>query len=104
MNNHMLAFLLIAISFSSCSDYAYDPGDAPAVSDPAVSAVTKNVTITPTLTFQTIQGIGASDCWMGNWVGRDWTSSREGIATLLFSQKITDGQPEGIGLSMWRVN
>lgn len=100
----MLAFLLIAISFSSCSDYAYDPGDAPAVSDPAVSAVTKNVTITPTLTFQTIQGIGASDCWMGNWVGRDWTSSREGIATLLFSQKITDGQPEGIGLSMWRVN
>ena len=50
----MLAFLLIAISFSSCSDYAYDPGDAPAVSDPAVSAVTKNVTITPTLTFQTL--------------------------------------------------
>jgi len=88
----------------SCSDYAYDPGEPDAPRDPMESAVEKAVTIDPAVTFQTMQGIGASDCWMGNWVGRDWTTAREGIARVMFSQEIVDGQPQGIGMSMWRVN
>ncbi len=89
---------------SSCSDYAYEPGDPAPARDPMEAAVEKQVSINPAITYQTMQGIGASDCWMGNWVGRDWTGCREQIARLMFSRKIVDGQPEGIGMSMWRVN
>lgn len=56
-------------------------------------------------TFQTIDGIGASDCWTANYVGRDWEESqRAQIADLLFSREIKNGRPVGIGLSMWRTN
>ena len=89
---------------SSCSDYAYEPGDPAPARDPMEAAVEKQVSINPAITYQTMQGIGASDCWMGNWVGRDWTGCREQIARLMFSRKIVDGQPEGIGMSMWRVH
>ncbi len=89
---------------SACSDNAYNPGEPGAPADPMDAAIDKSVVINPAVTYQTMQGIGASDCWMGNWVGRDWTTAREGIARLLFSQEIVDGQPQGIGLSMWRVN
>lgn len=93
-----------AALMSSCSDYAYDPGDPAPARDPMESAVDKTVTIDPSVTYQTMQGIGASDCWMANWVGRDWTESRSRLAELMFSQEIVDGQPKGIGMSMWRVN
>jgi|GEM_PF-983089 len=105
MKPQIYSFLLAGVAMmSSCSDYAYDPGDPSPARDPMESAVDKAVTINPSITYQTMQGIGASDCWMGNWVGRDWTGAREGIARLMFSQQIVDGQPQGIGMSMWRVN
>lgn len=53
---------------------------------------------------QTIRGIGASDCWLGNWIGQYWSTGRADVARLLFSQNIRNGKPDGIGLSMWRVN
>lgn len=53
---------------------------------------------------QTIQGFAASDCWAPAVIGRHWTNSRNAIAELLFSQELKDGQPAGIGLSMWRSN
>ena len=37
-------------------------------------------------------------------IGRHWLNSRDGIAQLLFSKEMKDGQPLGIGLSMWRTN
>ncbi|HXK75399.1 MAG TPA: glycoside hydrolase [Bacteroidaceae bacterium] len=56
-------------------------------------------------TYQTMEGFGASDCWSGNYVGRDWDESkRASIADLLFSQDIEGGHAKGIGLSMWRSN
>ena len=54
--------------------------------------------------YQTIEGFGASDCWMPSFVGKYWTTHRESIARLLFSKEMKDGQPQGIGLSMWRTN
>ena len=74
------------------------PNDEPAVS------VDKNVTINAGQTFQTIKGFAASDCWTPAFVGKYWTNTRNEIAELLFSSEIADGQPKGIGLSMWRVN
>lgn len=54
--------------------------------------------------YQTIEGFSASDCWAPAVIGRHWTNSRDGIAELLFSRELKDGQPTGIGLSMWRTN
>lgn len=67
---------------------------------------TVQVSIDPTYTYQTIEAFSASDCWAGNYVGESWNENKkEQIAKYLFSQNIqSNGTPEGIGLSMWRVN
>lgn len=55
-------------------------------------------------TYQTIEGFGASDCWLGEFVGRNY-ADKDKMAKLLFSQDtLPNGSLEGIGLSMWRVN
>lgn len=65
----------------------------------------QKITIDASKTYQEIEGFAASDCWLPNQIGQYWTDNRYDIATLLFSQNITtDGDPNGIGLSMWRVN
>lgn len=64
------------------------------------------ITIDPAATYQTMRGFAASDCWCGNFVGKHWNEpEKEQIAKWLFSQNLDDdGNPEGIGLSMWRFN
>ncbi len=54
--------------------------------------------------YQSIDGFGASDAWRMQFVGKNWPlAKRERIAQLLFSQEIDKaGNPEGIGLSLWR--
>ncbi len=91
-------------AMTACSDNAYKPGEPQAARPAEAYAVDKDVAINAANTHQTIAGFGASDCWMCQWVGRDWTTNRARIAELLFSQEVADGQPKGIGLSMWRVN
>lgn len=53
---------------------------------------------------QTIEGFGASDAWRVQFVGANWPREKaERIADLLFSQEMDEnGNPEGIGLSIWR--
>ena len=55
---------------------------------------------------QTVLDFGASDCWLGDYVGRYFTDNmKERAAKLLFARSFNRaGQPEGIGLSNWRVN
>ncbi|WP_201982378.1 glycoside hydrolase [Hymenobacter rubidus] len=54
---------------------------------------------------QTIANFAASDAWSCQFVGQWPTAKKEAIADLLFSQEASpDGQPKGIGLSMWRFN
>lgn len=62
------------------------------------------VTIHPDQERQVIHGFGASDAWRCQFVGKNWPlEKREQIADLLFSRKFDkDGNPEGIGLSIWR--
>lgn len=56
-------------------------------------------------TYQTIDNFGASDAWSAQFVGTWPDNKRKAIADLLFSTKINkDGQPKGIGLSLWRFN
>jgi O-glycosyl hydrolase len=63
------------------------------------------ITINAATQYQTIEGFAASDCWMGNFVGQWNGNNKATVAKYLFSQKMdNNGSPEGIGLSMWRVN
>lgn len=63
-------------------------------------------TIKPGNEFQTIHGIGASDAWACQFVGKNWPDQKKNkIADLLFStENDADGNPKGIGLSIWRFN
>lgn len=55
---------------------------------------------------QTMHSFGASDCWGIKFIGKNWPlAKRNQIADLLFSQEMDkNGNPKGIGLSMWRIN
>lgn len=99
-----LLFASLATSLSACSDDAVNESQPETPNDEPAVSVDKNVTINAGQTFQTIKGFAASDCWTPAFVGKYWTNNRNEIAELLFSSEIADGQPKGIGLSMWRVN
>lgn len=64
------------------------------------------VEIDPGKKFQKIEYFGASDAWSTQYVGDYWEDLlKEKAARLLFSRKFDGaGNPEGIGLSLWRVN
>jgi len=98
----MNILLLIGMfSLASCGDSGVD---SPPKDDVNVD-ITKNVTIDATVTYQTIDGFAASDCWVPNYIGKYWNNDeKEAIANLLFSKEIKNGAPQGIGLSMWRFN
>ncbi len=72
----------------------------------ACAAFPAEVSINPDKTFQTIDNFAAADAWSGNFVGQYFDAAqKERLAKWLFSRKLgADGNPEGIGLSMWRVN
>jgi O-glycosyl hydrolase len=56
-------------------------------------------------TYQTIEHFGASDAWSAQFVGKWPDPKKQGIAELLFSnENDSEGNPKGIGLSMWRFN
>jgi O-glycosyl hydrolase len=65
---------------------------------------TQQIRIDPSICYQTIDGFGASDAWRCQFVGKNWPlEKREHIADLLFSQESdAQGNPKGIGLSIWR--
>ena len=67
---------------------------------------TYHVTISPNTTYQTIEDFGASDCWTADFVGKYFSDAeKEKSARWLFSREFDiNGNPEGIGLSMWRIN
>lgn len=94
---------LMLLVAASCSDDT-PVNSVPEEPDVPEVSVEKQVTIDPSVRYQTLQGFAASDCWSPSYVGKYWTNSRERITELLFSSEITDGQPKGIGLSQWRVN
>ena len=56
------------------------------------------------VTYQSIDGFGGSDAWRAQFVGKNWPmEKRNHIADLLFSQEFdAEGNPKGIGLSLWR--
>jgi O-glycosyl hydrolase len=64
------------------------------------------VRVLPNQTYQTMHSFGASDCWSAQFIGQNYPlAKREQIADWLFSLDTdTEGNPKGIGLSLWRFN
>lgn len=101
--NLLIVFSVVAMAACSSSDS--DNSFTPNYEITVKTDTTVSVTINSAATYQTIEGFASSDAWNMEYVGKYWsTSAKEGIAKLLFSQNIKNNQPEGIGLSMWRVN
>ena len=73
---------------------------------PVKAQSTYSVTLDNSITYQTIIDFGASDCWTSDFVGKYFTNSQKSqAAQWLFSQNTdSNGNPEGIGLSCWRIN
>lgn len=69
-----------------------------------VRSQTIQVKTYPEVEYQTVDGFGASDAWRCQFVGKNWPlAKREAMADLLFSQELDkNGNPKGIGLSLWR--
>ena len=92
--------LLINSSLISCSS-SDDTDDTP----PVVST-TRDLNVSLDANLQTMESFGASDAWQCNFIGKNWPQNkRNQIADLLFSKGVdAEGNPKGIGLSLWRFN
>lgn len=65
----------------------------------------KTFTVNPLHTQQQIDCFGASDAWSMHQIGKMPASVQDNVARLLFSSEMDEsGNPEGIGLSIWRFN
>ncbi|MWB94128.1 glycosyl hydrolase [Flavobacterium sp. GA093] len=90
---------LLFINFTSCqSDDNNDSGTP--------SSTTRDLTVNLDMNLQTMESFGASDAWQCNFIGKNWPAEkRNHIADLLFSKELdNEGNPKGIGLSLWRFN
>lgn len=72
----------------------------------SLSFAQRTVIISTDNVVQTMDGFGGSDAWRTQFVGKNWPEQKKSaIADLLFSKEIdAQGNPKGIGLSIWRFN
>ncbi|MDR7130350.1 O-glycosyl hydrolase [Algoriphagus sp. 4150] len=69
------------------------------------SGDTVKINVIRNRTYQVIEHFGASDAWSGQFVGLWPDQKKNAIAELLFSNESdANGNPKGIGLSLWRFN
>ena len=95
----VLLCVLLIFAFVNCdSETGTDPND------PKFDIPEEGVTLNLNNTFQTINHFGASGGFQDQWVGKWPETSKEPIAKLLFSSETdAQGNPLGIGLSLWRT-
>ena len=72
---------------------------------PAIAQQKIVVHIDENKTYQSIHNFAASDAWSCQFVGNWPNEKKNAVADLLFSMDtLQNGNPKGIGLSMWRYN
>ncbi len=107
----VIAFFLIACKKGGAP--TPPPVTPPAVNPCLVNGVDtcalnvfKTATINLSADKQVIHSFGASDCWGIKFIGKNWPlNKRNEIADLFFSKDVdANGNPKGIGLSLWRIN
>jgi len=87
---HLLFYFLVLLEFTAAT--AQQPGKI------VISFNENN-------TYQTIQNFGASDAWSCQFAGNWANEKKNAIADWLFSMDtLPNGNPKGIGLSIWRYN
>lgn len=92
--------LVFVLSLLLCFGYSDAHSQSSALTDSLLP-----IRLHPELTHQTIEHFGASDAWSCQFVGQWPDAKRNAIADLLFSRAtFPNGQPKGIGLSLWRFN
>jgi len=95
----LVGLLSLNSAFVSCSsDDAKD-------SETEVETTTE-LKINLDMNLQTMESFGASDAWQCNNIGKNWPADKKkAIADMLFSRELdSEGNPKGIGLSLWRFN
>lgn len=95
-----ILLLLTAVVQSSCSS-------SDVQKETGIEVVSKvlNLNIDDATAYQTIEHFGASDAWSCQFVGNWPEAKKNAMADLLFSQdNDANGNPQGIGLSLWRFN
>ena len=107
--NFVLVFAFLSCKKNVAPVPPQDPPNAcivAGVDTCAVAALVRNATINLTADKQTIHSFGASDGWGIKFIGKNWPiNKRNEIADLLFSKDVdANGNPKGIGLSLWRIN
>ncbi|ADQ78230.1 O-glycosyl hydrolase-like protein [Paludibacter propionicigenes WB4] len=100
--SHVFGIVLFLIMpYFLCTGYAGNRATDNALSNKKIPVIVINTDVK----FQTIQNFGASDAWTGQFVGLWPDAKRNRVADLLFSTETNkNGQPKGIGLSLWRFN
>ncbi len=89
----------LSIFLFSCSENENNVDSTP------TPPVAYRIEIDPQDIHQEIAHFGASDAWSGQFVGKWPESKKNAIADLLFSKDLDEqGNPTGIGLSLWRFN
>lgn len=114
LKNILLFNLLLLFSLLACSKSTVPtpppPPPNPCLVNGVDTCVANAGVLTATINLsgekQIMHSFGASDCWGIKFVGKNWpVAKRNEIADLLFSKEVdANGNPKGIGLSMWRIN
>jgi len=102
-NNNKVSLLCAGLLFASslfvgCESENNDNSNS--------EATTTELNVNLDMNLQTMESFGASDAWQCNFIGKNWPADKKNqIADLLFSKELdTEGNPKGIGLSLWRFN
>ncbi|SDS49803.1 glycoside hydrolase [Winogradskyella sediminis] len=102
MNKIYKRFFLVLAVFGLVTGCDKDNFTDP--NDPRYGSADVGIVLNLENTYQVIDHFGASGGFQDQWVGQWSSTAKDDIAKLLFSSE-TDGQgnPEGIGLSLWRT-
>ena len=104
----LVIFIMYACSKGGAPAPPLQPANPCMVNGVDTCAASKPIKVSINLNqaYQTIHSFGASDCWSIKYIGKNWPDAkRNEIADLLFSKGFdANGDPKGIGLSMWRSN
>ena len=94
-----IILLVLVCVFVSC-----DKDNFTYPNDPRFGSTDLGISLNIDNTFQQIDHFGASGGFQDQWVGEWQSNNREEIAKLLFSSETdSQGNPKGIGLSLWRT-
>ncbi|SEO63592.1 O-Glycosyl hydrolase [Flavobacterium sp. CF108] len=102
LNNNKVSLLCAGLLFTSVLFVSCDSEN----DQNSAESGTAELNVNLDMPLQTMESFGASDAWQCNFIGKNWPSDkRNKIADLLFSKDFdADGNPKGIGLSLWRFN